>query len=241
MNIRYSQNFITSKNHIEKIMNQVEIEKRDYVIEIGSGKGHFTKELAKRCDFVTAVEIDPKMCEKTEARLDNQENYKIINEDILKYKFPNQVSYKIFGNIPFGISTDIVRKIAFESNANVCFLIVEYGFAKRLLDMKKSLSLMIQSEMKIRALMKVPRGYFHPEPKIDGMLISLKRKESRIAPKERKAYGNFVSKWVKGEYKKLFTKNQFKRAIRYANIEDLNKIEYDQFLSLFKSYMLFNN
>ena len=42
------------------------------------------------------------------------------------------------------------------------------------------------------------------------------------------------------EYKKIFTKNQFNKSLKHAGIDDLNNISFEQFLSLFNSYKLFN-
>lgn len=42
-NPKDTQNFITSKKHVKEILNHTNISKQDNVIEIGSGKGHFTK------------------------------------------------------------------------------------------------------------------------------------------------------------------------------------------------------
>ncbi|GAB5836226.1 hypothetical protein JMUB7551_28630 [Staphylococcus aureus] len=57
-NPKDTQNFITSKKHVKEILNHTNISKQDNVIEIGSGKGHFTKELVKMSRSVTAIEID---------------------------------------------------------------------------------------------------------------------------------------------------------------------------------------
>ena len=57
-NIKHSQNFITSKHNIDKIMTNIRLNEHDNIFEIGSGKGHFTLELVQRCNFVTAIEID---------------------------------------------------------------------------------------------------------------------------------------------------------------------------------------
>ena len=48
------------------------------------GKVIFTAELVKRCNFVTAIEIDSKLCEVTRNKLLNYPNYQIVNDDILK-------------------------------------------------------------------------------------------------------------------------------------------------------------
>src|SRR5699024_11233735 len=82
----------------------------DNIFEIGSGKGHFTLELVQRCNFVTAIEIDHKLCKTTENKLVNHDNFQVLNKDILQFKFPKNQSYKIFGSIPYNISTDIDRK-----------------------------------------------------------------------------------------------------------------------------------
>lgn len=208
VNIKDSQNFITSKYHIEKIMNCISLDEKDNIFEIGAGKGHFTAELVKRCNFVTAIEIDSKLCEVTRNKLLNYPNYQIVNDDILKFTFPSHNPYKIFGSIPYNISTNIIRKIVFESSATISYLIVEYGFAKRLLDTNRSLALLLMAEVDISILAKIPRYYFHPKPKVDSALIVLKRKPAKMAFKERKKYETFVMKWVNKEYEKLFTKNQ---------------------------------
>src|SRR5699024_11834689 len=57
-NIKDSQNFITSKRNVDKIMTNISLNEHDNIFEIGSGKGHFTLELVQRCNFVTAIEID---------------------------------------------------------------------------------------------------------------------------------------------------------------------------------------
>ncbi|HDJ6744000.1 TPA: 23S rRNA (adenine(2058)-N(6))-methyltransferase Erm(B), partial [Staphylococcus aureus] len=72
-------------------------------------------------------------------------------------------------------STDIIRKIVFESTATESYLIVEYGFAKRLLNTNRSLALFLMTEVDISILSKIPREYFHPKPRVNSSLIVLKR------------------------------------------------------------------
>ena len=205
VNIKDSQNFITSKYHIEKIMNCISLDEKDNIFEIGAGKGHFTAGLVKRCNFVTAIEIDSKLCEVTRNKLLNYPNYQIVNDDILKFTFPSHNPYKIFGSIPYNISHKYkFEKISFlKSSATISYLIVEYGFAKMLLDTNRSLALLLMAEVDISILAKIPRYYFHPKPKVDSTLIVLKRKPAKMAFKERKKYETFVMKWVNKEYEKL--------------------------------------
>src|SRR5699024_12477732 len=103
------------------------------------------------------------------------------NNDILQFKFPKNQSYKLFGNITYNISTDIIRKVVFETLADERYLIVEYGFAKRLLNTKRSLALLLMAEVDISILSMVPREYFHPKPKVNSSLTTSDTKQSRIS------------------------------------------------------------
>ncbi|MFA1821138.1 23S rRNA (adenine(2058)-N(6))-methyltransferase Erm(A) [Virgibacillus oceani] len=239
-NPKDTQNFITSKKHVKEILNHTDINKQDNVIEIGSGRGHFTKEIVKMSRSLTAIEIDENLCPTTQKAVEPFENVKVIHTDILKFAFPKKISYKIFGNIPFNISTEIVKKITFESQAKYSYLIVEKGFSKRLQNLQRTLGLLLMVEMDIKILTKVPRTYFHPKPSVDSVLIILERREPLILKKDYKKYQSFVYRWVNKEYHALFTKNQFRQALKHAKIYDLNNVNFKQFLSLFNSYKLFN-
>ncbi|MFD1066343.1 23S ribosomal RNA methyltransferase Erm [Oceanobacillus locisalsi] len=242
INPKVSQNFITSQKYVREIISQTNIDKKDIVIEIGSGKGHFTRELAENCYFLTAVEIDSKLVSMTRKSINSFENVQVIHADILNYRFPKGAhSYKIYGNIPYNRSTDIVKKIVFESAAAYCFLIVEEGFAKRLTDYKRFLGLSIFPEVEMRIIRRIPRNYFHPKPKVDSVLIRLGRKESGMPPLDRDLYQYFVYKMVNKEYKKLFTKNQFRKALKHARVTDIDCLTGEQVLSMFYSYKLFLN
>src|SRR5699024_11429674 len=104
------------------------------------GKGHFTLELVQRCNFVTAIEIDHKLCKTTENKLVDHDNFQVLNKDILQFKFPKNQSYKIFGNILYNISTDIIRKVVFENITDEIYLILVNWYAIRLYNTKRLLA-----------------------------------------------------------------------------------------------------
>lgn len=239
-NPKHSQNFITSQKHIEKILQATNITKQDKVIEIGAGKGHFTEILASISDSVLAVELDRNLAEITQEKIKSANNVKVLPIDILKFNFPEKTDYKIFGNIPYNISTDIVKKIAFDSEAQYSYLIVEKGFAMRLLNLQRALGLLLAVEMDIELIQKVPHDYFHPKPRVDSVLIVLKRHRPLIPKTDYSLYKKFVYKWVNKEYRTLFTNNQLKRAKQHAQASDLNNLSTGQFISIFNSYKLFN-
>jgi len=239
-NPKNAQNFITSKKVCKDILSYTNINKNDHVLEIGSGKGHFTNELLKISGFVTAIEIEDRLYKMTKNVTSTSDNIEVINHDILKFNFHKYHVQKIFGNIPFNISTDIIKKITFESHSKYNYLIVEYGFAKRLLDTQRALCLLLMLEVDVKIIKKIARVHFHPQPKTDAVLILLERHSPLVRKKDYKIYKDFVHSWVNKKYRKLFTNNQFKKVVKYAQINDLNKVTKEQFISIFNSYKLFN-
>lgn len=55
--VSYSQNFITGKKLINRIVQLSNIDKNDTVIEIGTGKGHLTEALCRKGGCVYSVEF----------------------------------------------------------------------------------------------------------------------------------------------------------------------------------------
>ena len=103
-------------------MNHTNISKQDNVIEIGSGKGHFTKELVKMSRSVTAIEIDGGLCQVTKEAVNPSENIKVIQTDILKFSFPKHINYKIYGNILITSVRILSKELPLKVRLNIAIL-----------------------------------------------------------------------------------------------------------------------
>ncbi|RIM95532.1 rRNA adenine N-6-methyltransferase family protein, partial [Staphylococcus shinii] len=161
-NPKNSQNFITSQKHINEILNETNIGIDDNIIEIGTGKGHFTKYMSNIARFITSIEIDKALYCNLKNDISLSTNIELVNKDILIYEFPKYKQYKVFGSIPYNISTEIVKKILYESNAEYNYLNVEFGFAKRIMDKKRALALLLLPKIDIESLKVILNSYFHP-------------------------------------------------------------------------------
>lgn len=239
-NIKYSQNFLTSEKVLNQIIKQLNLKETDTVYEIGTGKGHLTTKLAKISKQVTSIELDSHLFNLSSEKLKLNIRVTLIHQDILQFQFPNKQRYKIVGNIPYHLSTQIIKKVVFESHASDIYLIVEEGFYKRTLDIHRTLGLLLHTQVSIQQLLKLPAECFHPKPKVNSVLIKLTRHTTDVPDKYWKLYTYFVSKWVNREYRQLFTKNQFHQAMKHAKVNILSTVTYEQVLSIFNSYLLFN-
>ncbi len=174
-----SQNFLTSRRLLERIVRKSTITKNDIVIEIGTGKGHLAEVLCRKADYVCSIEIDKKLYEHTKERLKNVNNLKIIFGDFMKYKLPDKGNYKVFSNIPYYLTTEIVRKLTENANPpSEMWLVMEKGAAKRFLgvpaETKYSLSLKYRWKLDIVYFFK--KEDFHPKPSVDSVLLHFLRK-----------------------------------------------------------------
>ncbi len=174
-----SQNFLTSRRLLERIVRKSTITKNDIVIEIGTGKGHLAEVLCRKADYVYSVEIDRKLYEHAKERLKNVNNLKITCGDFMKYKLPDKGNYKVFSNIPYYLTTEIVRKLTENANPpSEMWLVMEKGAAKRFLgvpaETKYSLSLKYRWKLDIVYFFK--KEDFHPKPSVDSVLLHFLRK-----------------------------------------------------------------
>lgn len=244
--ISISQNFLTSRKLIERIINLSNIHKQDTVIEIGTGKGHLTRTLCKKCGFLYSVEIDQRLYEQTKEKLSGCQNLKLIHGDFLKYHLPTKKKYKVFANIPYCITTQIIHKLTDAANPPCdIWLVVEKGAARRFTGKsgESVQSLCLKTGWDMEILYHFKRSDFHPMPSVDSVLLHLSRKvKPDIERREFREFQKFITHSLKyGLYgkKSLLTKKQINTALKLEKLPPLNpggEILYIQWLCLFRCY-----
>ena len=241
-----SQNFITDRKLISRIVHLSNIDQKDTVLEIGTGKGHLTKELCRRGGFVYSVEIDRKLYESAKEKLSDLSNLNLVCGDFLNYSLPVKGDYKVFANIPYFITTQIVDKLTRVSNPPAdMWLVMEKGAAKRFMGLPKETerSLLLKVNWTIEIVYHFRREDFHPMPSVDSVLIHFSRKTvPDLSRNECYAFKRFVGYCMKyGICGKngLLTKRQVSVALKRAGLPALpvnGATLYIQWLCLFRWY-----
>ncbi len=177
--IAASQNFLTGRRLLERIVRISTINKEDTVIEIGTGKGHLTEALCKKAGFVYSVEIDRKLYEHAKVRLNDFKNLKLVCGNFLHYQLPRRGKYKVFANIPYYITTEIVRKLTEDAHPpSEIWLVMEKGAAKRFMGIPKETKL--SNDLKYTWKMKIAyyfsRDDFHPKPSVESVLLHFQKR-----------------------------------------------------------------
>lgn len=177
--IAASQNFLTGRRLLDRITRISTIQKEDTVLEIGTGKGHLTEALCRRAGFVYSVEIDRKLYERAKIRLQDVKNLKLICGDFLHYALPKRGQYKVFANIPYYITTEIVRKLTEDAHPpSEIWLVMEKGAAKRFMGVgaETKISRMLKRKWKLEIVYYFSGEDFHPKPSVDSVLLYFKKR-----------------------------------------------------------------
>ena len=180
------QNFLNDSNLLKKIVDVGKISKEDTILEIGPGTGNLTNELIKKKPKnLFVVEKDNSLSKFLHKRFGNQ--IKIVNKDILTcYKnFNYEMPIKVFGNLPYNISTKILTSFIKIENLNKKFKKFIFVFQKEVADRiiaeenSKNygrLSILTSWKLSSQKILDIDPKYFSPKPKVWSSLILLEPK-----------------------------------------------------------------
>lgn len=175
----FGQVFLHSQHYIQKIIDNLDITGKD-VLEIGPGRGVITSYLAEKAASLVCVEIDHVLAQDLSRNFSANEKIQIINQDILRFKFPANGEPKvIFGNVPYYISKDLIEYlIANRLNISRAYLTFQKEFADKLFagpgdPQYGPLSCRLQFYCKVKRLFDIPAGAFRPVPKVESSFLRL--------------------------------------------------------------------
>ncbi|MDD5593766.1 MAG: rRNA adenine N-6-methyltransferase family protein, partial [Candidatus Margulisbacteria bacterium] len=109
------QHFLIDPQVLERIIKAGELGPDDLVVEIGSGLGVVTAEIAKLVNHVIAIEIDKELLKISQEVLSPfNDKITFVAADVLKTdleKLTHGRRYKVIGNLPYYITAPIIEKI----------------------------------------------------------------------------------------------------------------------------------
>lgn len=195
----YSQYFLRSPRLIKELVGHTNIGRSDVVYDIGAGSGVISSVLAERCKSVVSVEYEPRMAAKLRDNMAKYPNVDVREGDFLAMELPTG-SYKVFANIPFHLSSPILRKLTEADNPpSAIYLVVQRQFANKLLPdsdrFTGQLGMMLGPLFAARIRKRLQRTDFWPHPNVDTVLLELiRRDQPLISPDKMPAYRQFVEK-----------------------------------------------
>ena len=215
------QNFLNNGVVLDNIVNNGNINKDDIILEIGPGTGKLTEKIVKKKPSkIIVVEKDKALSDFLKTKFGD--NIKIINEDILEYinilKFDKPI--KVFGNLPYNISTKILTSIIKKDNLNNIFSLLIFVFQKEVADRIVAeyntkqygrLSILSSWKMYRKKIFDISPKNFFPIPKVWSSLVLLKPRDKIDNLKKSKnlehitnIFFNQKRKMIKKPMKQLF-------------------------------------
>lgn len=242
-----SQNYLTSKTTIQRLLKKTTIDREDQVLEIGAGKGHITRELEKICKRVIAYELDGKLYANLQKKMEGCDKVRVVHGDFLKAKLPEKQKYKVFSNIPFSITTALVNKLLTDRNPpEEAWLVMEKGAGKRFFGKPHDTlsSMLIKPFFDAEIVYHLRKEDFHPSPSVDTVLLHFRKKEQPDIPVvQRNEYRKFVESGMQYGIRRLLTKRQITAALRAGKLPSIQQSKtmlYVQWLCLFRYYRRLN-
>jgi 16S rRNA (adenine1518-N6/adenine1519-N6)-dimethyltransferase len=180
------QNFLADPHLAVSIVEAGSFEKQDIVVEIGAGLGALTIPLASRTKHVFAVEPDKAIAGllRNELLAAAASNVTIIEEDILRCDIKAFVgtkpkSFKVAGNLPYHLSTQVLLLlIALRPLVDCAVLMFQKEVAERLAAPPGNktygrLSVLVQYCAAVSSVTRVAAGAFYPKPKVDSTVVKI--------------------------------------------------------------------
>lgn len=178
---QFGQNFLISRSILTEIIAKANIKKNETILEIGSGLGVLTDELAKKAKIVFSFEKDFDYVLWLRKFFKSIKNVKIIHEDILTYDLDQILDeYRVIANLPYNITSPTIRKFLESKNKpKDMMLMVQKEVAGRICakagnSNRGLLTLMVEYFAKAQIIQNVNRENFFPAPKVDSAIIELK-------------------------------------------------------------------
>jgi 16S rRNA (adenine1518-N6/adenine1519-N6)-dimethyltransferase len=180
---RFGQHFLHDQNIIHKIISALNPKPGENIIEIGPGQGALTLPLLKRCQKLTAIELDRDLIPILQHKSSSLGELSLVNQDVLTFELSELAltpPYRLVGNLPYNISTPLMFHLLKSSSliSDMIFML-QKEVAQRIIatphnKLYGKLSVMLQYYCASEYLFDVPPGCFSPPPKVDSAVIRLR-------------------------------------------------------------------
>ena len=119
------QHFLRSALLAQEIVDRAQVPSAALVFDIGAGFGRLTKPLLATGSRIVAIEIDPKLARSLQRRYPAA---RVVCDDALRVPLPRR-PFRVVANLPFGITTSMIRRLLASPFLERADVIVARGFA----------------------------------------------------------------------------------------------------------------
>jgi len=183
-NRELGQNFLVDSNLLAVVGGAAELTSRDVVLEVGGGLGVLSEYLAARVAHLHVVEVDASLEPALRDALSPHANATLHLADALAIDVEalRPAPGKVVANLPYGIATTaILRTVVELASCRLWVAMVQREVGERLAARPGSRvygipSVLAQLHCDVEVLRPVSRTVFFPVPRVDSVLVRLRRR-----------------------------------------------------------------
>lgn len=182
------QNFLTHRPTLDRITALVG-RTSGSILELGAGDGALTRCLGALGRPLTAIDIDEHRVRRLRRSLPT---VRIETADAMRHPLDSDV---VVGNIPFHLTTPILRRLLSHGSWRHAVLLTQWEVARKRASVGGSTMMTAQSSPWFEFALegRVPAWGFSPQPSVDGGLLAITRRGSPLVPiGDRRDYEGFV-------------------------------------------------
>ena len=182
---RFGQHWLVNNRVLENIKQVAELEEKDFILEIGPGRGALTSKLLdSKIRRLHAIELDEDLIDLLNNRFKNDKKFSLQQGDILSTNLEsiNKEITKVIANIPYNITGPIldifIGRLGTirENNYKKIIFLMQKDVVDRIVSKDGNtnagaLSVRMQLMSNIRRICDVPPSSFEPPPKVLSSLV----------------------------------------------------------------------
>jgi 16S rRNA (adenine1518-N6/adenine1519-N6)-dimethyltransferase len=188
------QNFLVDRNILDVIERLAAVGSDDVVLEIGGGQGILSERLAAAAGWVHVVELDRGLEAGLREVLGGFRNVELVMGDAMEVDLAalSPAPTKVVANLPYSIAaTVILRTIEELPLVSDWVVMVQREVGERLAagageEAYGVPSVLAQLACEVRVLRAVGRTVFRPVPRVDSVLVGLRRIGPAASPVVRR-------------------------------------------------------
>jgi 16S rRNA (adenine1518-N6/adenine1519-N6)-dimethyltransferase len=194
-NTKRGQNFLVDQNLMRLLVDAARLDKRDVVLEVGTGTGALTALMAPLAATVVTVEIDAQLAQLASEELIEFDNVRLLSQDALKNKntFDPHVleairaelaaepgrRLKLVANLPYKVATPVLSNLLTGEPLPASMTVtIQKELADRIMARPSTkdygaLSLWVQAQCDIELVRVMAPSVFWPRPKVHSAILHI--------------------------------------------------------------------
>jgi 23S rRNA (adenine-N6)-dimethyltransferase len=191
-----SQNFLHDQEVVADVVGTLHPPPGALVVDLGAGTGALTAAAAARGARVVAVELDPAWVARLRSRAAGWGAVEVVAGDLLVTPLPAE-PYLVVSSAPFGIGTQLVRRLLAEAHGLVrAAVVLQRAAAQRLAGAPRAgrFAATWAPWFDLRVGRRIPANAFRPVPSVDAALLVVEpRATPLLSPAAYREYDAFLA------------------------------------------------